>query len=192
MKAALLIALAVCSPGNAALSPSEKKMERPGLKNFHRVTAKLYRGAQPTAAGRRTLEAMGVKPVVNLRGFHSDARKAAGTKLALERVSFKTWHAEDEDVVRFLQIVTARKNQPVFVHCLHGSDRTGMMIAVYRIVVQGRSKAEAIKEMTGPDFGFHSILKNLVAYIEKLDAADLQRRANGLEQPQKGAKNAKG
>ena len=190
MKAALLTLLAAATFARGA-EPA-KTMHPAGLKNFHRVAATLYRGAQPTAEGMRALEAMGVKTVINLRGFHSDADEAAGTKLALERISFKTWHAEDEDVVRFLQLVTARKNQPVFVHCLHGSDRTGMMVAIYRIVVEGRSKAEAIKEMIGPDFGFHPMWKSLVTYIEKLDAADLQRRANGLEQPQKGAKNAKG
>ena len=175
MKTALAMLLAAAC--FARVAESEKHMQPTGLGNFHRVTANLYRGAQPTAEGMRTLEAMGVKTVVNLRGFHPDAGKAAGTKLALERISFQTWHAEDEDVLRFLQIVMARKNQPVFVHCLHGSDRTGMMIAIYRIVVQGRSKAEAIKEMTGPDFGFHPMWKNLVAYVEKLDVADLKRWA---------------
>ncbi|MCK5172282.1 MAG: dual specificity protein phosphatase family protein [Planctomycetes bacterium] len=58
---------------------------------------------------------------------------------------------------------------PVFVHCRHGADRTGTACAVYRIAVEGWSKAEAIEEMTKGGFDFHGIYKNLVDYIEELD-----------------------
>ena len=178
MKTALVLLFGICGIASAT-EPHRwaTKIERVGLGNFHRVTANLYRGAQPTAEGLRAAEAMGVKTVIDLRVFHSDADEAAGTKLALERISFKTWHPEDDDVVRFLQIVTVRKKQPVFVHCQHGSDRTGTMIAIYRIAVQGWSKREAIDEMTKGGFGFHPMWKNLIAYIEKLDVAALKRRA---------------
>ena len=132
--------------------------------------------AQPTAEGLRAAEKLGVKTVIDLRAFHSDADEAVGTKLKLERISFKTWHPEDEDVIRFLKLATVRKNQPVFVHCQHGSDRTGMMVAIYRIVVQGWTKREAIEEMTQGNFGFHPVWKNLIAYIEKLNIPDLRQR----------------
>jgi hypothetical protein len=52
-----------------------------------------------------------------------------------------------------------------------------MMIAIYRIAVQGWSKADAIDEMTKGDFGFHPMRKNLITFIEKLDVATLKRRA---------------
>ena len=154
-----------------------EKIDRNGLPNFYCVAPNLYRGAQPTAEGLRAAEKLGVKTVIDLRAFHTDTDEAAGTKLALEHISFKTWHPEDEDVLRFLKIVTARKNQPVFVHCQHGSDRTGMMVAIYRIAVQGWTKRDAIDEMTKGNFGFHPEWKNLVAYIEKLDVEAVRRRA---------------
>ena len=178
MKAAFILLFVACGFASAAEHHSwAVKFERPGLGNFHRVTPNLDRGAQPTAEGLRAAEKMGVKTVIDLRVFHSDADEAAGTKLLLERISFKTWHPEDDDVVRFLKVVTARKNQPVFVHCQHGSDRTGTMIAIYRIAIQGWSKREAIDEMTKGGFGFHPMWKNLVTYIEKADVAALKRRA---------------
>lgn len=179
MKIALTLLLAACAVASGAESHkwAVKITDQPGLENFHRVTPNLYRGKQPTAEGLRSAEKLGVKTVIDLRVFHSDADEAAGTKLKLERISFKTWHAEDDDVVRFLKIVTARKRQPVFVHCLHGSDRTGTMIAIYRIAIQGWSKREAIDEMTKGGFGFHPMWKNLIAYIEKLDVEALKRRA---------------
>ena len=178
MKIALTLLLLSVSVIATAAEPRRwaKKIEKPGLENFHRVTPNLYRGQQPTAEGLRSAEAMGIRTVVDLRVFHSDAGLAAGTKLAMERISFKTSHPEDEDVIRFLKIATAPKKQPVFVHCQHGSDRTGTMVAIYRIAVQGWSKREAIDEMTKGGFGFHPVWKNLVTYIENLDVSALRKR----------------
>jgi tyrosine-protein phosphatase SIW14 len=150
----------------------------PGLPNLHRVNATLYRSAQPTRAGFALLEthvslANGdppIRTIVSLRTSQDDASLvAASSTLRLEEISFKTWHPEDEDVVRFLRIVTTPDLQPVLVHCRHGSDRTGTMVAIYRIVVEGWSKAEAIGEMTNGGYGFHPLWQNLVRYIEALD-----------------------
>ena len=90
-----------------------------------------------------------------------------------------TWNTQDEDVVRFLKIITNSNNTPVFVHCQYGADRTGTMCAIYRISVEGWNKNEAIDEMTNGGFGFHSIWKNLVEYIHNLDI-DKIRLAAGL------------
>ena len=89
------------------------------------------------------------------------------------------WNTQDEDVVRFLKIVTENNNTPVFVHCQFGSDRTGTMCAIYRIAVEGWNKNEAIEEMTEGGFGFHSIWSNLIDYIQNLDI-DKIKNAAGL------------
>ncbi|MHC4325718.1 MAG: fused DSP-PTPase phosphatase/NAD kinase-like protein, partial [Planctomycetota bacterium] len=122
-----------------------ERIELPGLPNFHKVSDDLYRGAQPTAEGMKQLEKLGVKTVVNLRSVHSDRDELEGTGLAYEHIKMTAWKTEDKDVVRFLKIVTDSNQTPVFVHCQHGADRTGMMNAVYRIAVQGWSKDQAIK-----------------------------------------------
>jgi len=154
-----------------------ERMERPGLPNLHKVDAGYYRGAQPSAEGMAELTKLGVKTVVNLRAVSSDRDEIGQLPLGYEHISFKAWHEEDEDVVRFLKIVTNPQKQPVFVHCQHGADRTGTMTAMYRIVVQGWAKQDAIAEMTRGDFGFHSIWKNLVEYIEKVDVEKIRREA---------------
>ena len=146
-----------------------KPVARAGLPNLHRVSDAYYRGAQPTAEGMRELERLGVKTVVNLRAVNSDRDELGDAGLAYEHISFKAWHAEDEDVVRFLRIVTNPERQPVFVHCQHGADRTGMMTAIYRIAVEGWSKEDAIAEMTLGGFGFHAIWKDLPVYVQTLD-----------------------
>jgi len=153
-----------------------------GVPNLHRVSDGLYRGAQPNAAGMIQLKAMGVKTVVNLRKFHSDRDEIGETGLAYEHIYINPLHPEDEDVVRFLQIATDASRRPVFVHCQHGSDRTGLMCAAFRVAVQGWSKQEAIAEWTQGGFGFHESLRNLVKYFRKLDMEEIRRRA-GLPPP---------
>jgi protein tyrosine/serine phosphatase len=138
----------------------------------------LYRSAQPEREGFLFLGAQPslasgdqpVRTVVSLRAFNDDAPLVAeSTALRLEQIRFKTWHPEDEDVVKFLRIATTPALQPVLVHCQHGSDRTGTMVAIYRIAVQGWTKAQAIDEMVNGGFGFHPLWGNLRRYIEDLD-----------------------
>ena len=156
----------------------------PGITNCYQVTTNLYRGAQPTAEGMARLKALGVKTVINLRALHSDKDEVAGTGLKSVRFETKPWHAEEEDVVGFLQAVTDTNNLPVFVHCQRGADRTGMMCAMYRIVVCDWTKQEAIAEMKDGGFAFSPVWKNLVRYIEKADIADIKRRV-GLPENEK-------
>ena len=120
---------------------------------------------------------MGLKTIINLRSFHSDRVEIGETGLAYEHIFMKAWHPEEEDVVRFLKIATDPKRAPVLVHCQHGADRTGALIAVYRIAVQGWSKAEAIREMTEGGFGFHQIWGNLPKWIQQLNIDRIQRQA---------------
>jgi protein tyrosine/serine phosphatase len=151
--------------------------------NLHRVSPTLYRSAQPTAAGMQKLRELGVRTIVNLRSFHSDRDEIGETGLAYEHIYMKAWHAEDREVVRFLQIVTDPARQPVLVHCKHGADRTGTMCAIYRVAVQGWTREAALEEMTQGGFRFHPVWQNLVAYFERLDIGAIKERA-GLGEPQ--------
>lgn len=157
-------------------------VERTGLPNLHRISDGLYRGAQPMAEGFRELRKMGVRTVVNLRSFHSDRDEAGEAGLAYEHSAMKAWHPEDEDVVRFLQIVTDPARTPVFVHCQHGADRTGIMCAICRMAVQGWSGDEAVEEMREGGFGHHRIWANLRHYVRELDLEEIKRRAGLAEE----------
>ena len=145
-----------------------------GVPNLHRVSTNLYRSAQPSAEGMKKLKEMGIETIVNLRSYHSDRDEIGDTGLGYEHIYMKAWGPEHKEAVRFMQIVTATNRLPVLVHCKHGSDRTGAMCAVYRIVVEGWAKGDAIKEMTDGDFGFHEIFQNLPKWIEALDVEELR------------------
>ena len=162
----------------AARSPNwAQPVQMNRVPNLHRVTDALYRSGQPSAAGMKNLQAMGVETIVNLRSFHSDRDEIGDTGLAYEHIFMKAWRAEEEDAVRFLQIVTNPRRAPVLVHCQHGADRTGAMCALYRVAVQGWSKQEAVAEMTQGGFGFHGIWENLIQWINALDVERIKKRA---------------
>jgi protein tyrosine phosphatase (PTP) superfamily phosphohydrolase (DUF442 family) len=154
-----------------------KPVQIKGAPNLHKVSDTLYRSAQPSTEGMRNLKAMGIETVVDLRSFHSDRDEIGDTGLAYEQIYVKAWHPEEEDAVRFLQIVTNPKHSPVIVHCQHGADRTGTMCVLYRVAVQGWSKEEALKEMTDGGFGFHGIWENLIQWINGLDIDRIKRKA---------------
>lgn len=173
----LFLALVVLPAVALADRPSKwaLPLELRGVPNLHRVSDVYYRGAQPTAEGLAELRKLGVKTVVSLRGFASERSMAERAGLHYEHIRFKTWHPEMEDVRRFLAIVTDPANQPVFVHCQHGADRTGMMTAIYRIVAGGWNKEDAVAEMRDGGFGFHAVWQHLIRYVRTLDVASLRR-----------------
>ena len=174
------------NPTLSSASPNtETKSERPaqwaqpislpGAPNLHKVTETLYRSAQPSAEGMQNLHNLGIKTIVSLRAFHSDRTEIGATGLGYEHIFMKTWHPEREDVVRFLKIATDPKRQPILLHCQHGADRTGSMVAIYRVTVQGWSKQDAAREMTEGGFGFHEVWVNLIPWLNSLDMESIRQ-----------------
>ena len=110
-----------------------------GLPNFQKVDDHIYRGGQPTDEGFKKLAELGIKTVIDLRqiGEHSQAdEQKAVTDLGMRYVSIpmKGLSTPKDDLVAAVQkILNESGSGPVFVHCKRGADRTGMVVAVYRI-----------------------------------------------------------
>lgn len=145
-----------------------------GLPNSWRVADGFLRGAQPEPEGFAQLRQLGVKTVLNLRTFHSDRKLCAAAGLDYVKVSVQAWETERAEILDVLEVLTDSSQQPVFLHCQHGADRTGVMTALYRMVVQGWPREDAIAEMTTGGFGFHSIWTNLVSSLEEMDIQKLR------------------
>ncbi len=191
MNRATLAALCLCAApillGGCATAPAPAgerpahwatPVAAPGVPNLYRVNASLYRSAQPTRDGiagvddgaRLVNGDLPIKTVVSLRTFGTDDSIDAGSStLTFVRIPAQSWHPEDDDVVQFLRIANDPTRQPVLVHCRRGADRTGAMVAIYRVVVEGWTKADAINEMTQGGYGFHPVWRNLIRYIGDLD-----------------------
>jgi len=135
---------------------------RVALPNFHAVSPKLFRGGQPTKRGYRRLKKMGIKSVINLR---SDKSEVEGVKVFNFPLSM-TERPDEESIKEILEIIDEPKNQPVFLHCLFGADRTGFFCALYRMAREKWSREKAIREMKKSRFGYHYWLKCLPNYLE--------------------------
>jgi tyrosine-protein phosphatase SIW14 len=121
------------------------------LPNFHKVNEQLYRGGQPLTSGMKQLAALHITTVINLRGEDENTREeeteARDAGLRYFSVPLPEFgRPNNEQVNRVLAIINDAQNWPVFVHCHHGEDRTGAIIAVYRISHDGWSAEEARKE----------------------------------------------
>ncbi len=154
-------------------------VEKAGLPNLARVNEWLWRGAQPTREGMLELAKMHVRTVIDLRAYHSDEPLLAGTDLALVRIPVHTGRPTVAQVAEFLRVIADERRRPIFVHCQHGADRTGLMMAMYRVAVLGWAKERAIAEMRDGGFGFHAVWRNLVEFILRVDV-DLLRRSARL------------
>jgi uncharacterized protein (TIGR01244 family) len=121
------------------------------LPGFEKVDDTVYRGAQPKGGFAAHLATRGIKTVLSLREDGSDVAKeraeveAAGMRfvhIPLDPAS----RPETGDIRRALDLLGDAKAGPVFVHCRHGRDRTGTVVACYRIERHGWTPTQARAE----------------------------------------------
>jgi tyrosine-protein phosphatase SIW14 len=133
-----------------------------GIRNFVEVNRELSRGAQPTAEGVATLSSRHIVTIVNLRPRRSnrhafdDERAAADhAGIAYRNKPLSNWHAPAaSDVEEILSVIGDPAMQPVFVHCQRGADRTGTIVAAYRINHDCWTAERAIREARDHGMGW--------------------------------------
>lgn len=184
-KALILLLIAVlpfvCCAQKSETTNRPAKWAQPinqlSLKNFYKVDKGIYRSEQPNEISFAELEKFGIKEVLNLRNWHSDDKEAQNTNLILHRVDMDAHDINNHDIVAALQIIKNRTGS-IDVHCKHGSDRTGLVIAMYRIIFQNWSKEDAIDELKNGGYGYHRIYFNIINYIQNADIEKLRQQIN--------------
>jgi protein tyrosine/serine phosphatase len=168
---------------------SSEKHAAEGVPNFGIINEHLYRGAQPTSVGFETLRRLGVQRVVRLsmgeEGSNAEEREVRGLGMDFVAIPWSTQHdPTDDQVTAFLSAMRDAHDQRVFVHCKAGSDRTGVMIALYRIAADGWPASAAVSEMEAFHFRPLSLL-HLQRFVEAFPAhlqadSNLRALASGL------------
>ncbi len=125
--------------------------EPAGVHNFHKVNENVYRGAQPTKEGFQTLANLGVKTIVDLRGgggrSQAEQRVVEANGMRYIPIPLSGYAApSNEQVSRILALLNDASAGPVFVHCRRGADRTGTVIACYRISHDHWRNGQALAE----------------------------------------------
>ncbi len=154
--------LAIIAFSFGGLAHGQKNNENKNLKNFNQINENFYRGAQPTKEGVKELAKMGVKTIINLRGESGLTRteeswtKDTGVKFI--NVSLSNWfEPKAAQVQKVLDLIDDPKNQPVFVYCKRGADRTGIIVAVYRITRENWTAKQANSEAKKFGFGWWQV-----------------------------------
>lgn len=166
---ACLIGVSLAVQATAVSGDADQKLNLPGVPQFIQVTPHLYRGGQPSEDGFQSLAKMGIDIVIDLRGSRKRERDLV-TKLGM-RYEAMPWHCprpKDQVFARFFLLLRQNPTRKVFVHCRLGDDRTGMMIAAYRMAEQGWTAQQAMREMKTLGFApWHHLICPGLAHYEK-------------------------
>ena len=140
------------------------------ISDFHQVTQHISRGARPHKIGLEALAKMGVKTVLNIDNDKSEiAIETKNAKsLGLRMISLPMsgfWKPKDAQVEKILVALRNPANYPLFIHCKHGHDRTGLIMGLYRIQENNWPAQEAYAEML--QLGFHKQLVFLDHYFKQ-------------------------
>jgi uncharacterized protein (TIGR01244 family) len=145
----------------------------PDLPNYHQVDDNVYRGAQPTEEGFKALRKAGIKTVIDLRpdgedSSHSVRKEQAiveGQGMHYVNVPLSGVFAPSRETIsKLLAMMTDAETGPVFIHCLRGADRTGTVIASYRIQHDHWKNRDALHEADSLGMSWHEVaMKHFVS-----------------------------
>lgn len=168
---AFSLASSATGPGAIAETRSTAAIDlsRIDIDNFGRVNDLYYRGAKLDDADFANLAAVGIKTLIDLTDEDTNPREqtlAAQAGMHYVHIPMTTHKAPTPvQLSEFLRTVNDAANQPVYVHCVGGRHRTGVMTAVYRMVHDGWTADRAFQEMKQFKFGadfLHREFKNFV------------------------------
>lgn len=146
-----------------------------GLDNWYKVDDNVYRSEQPSTRDMKVIREAGIKTVINLRSKHSDRKKIADTGLVLHEVTIRGPRVTREKIIEVLRIIK-NSDGPVVIHCHGGSDRTGAVMAAYRIVFQGWFVDDAVDEMINGGYDFDRKYTNIIKLIREIDWDSMRQR----------------
>ena len=125
------------------------------IKNFGQMDEHFYRGAQPDKEDYTAMAALGIKTVIDLRddptSYEKSSAEAAGMKYVSIPMSDKKKPSNDM-IEAFLAITKDETNLPVYVHCVGGRHRTGLIGAIYRFNQYGWDFDQVYREMKNYDY----------------------------------------
>ena len=167
-------AAAPAGVAKASYGAPAEKLKIEGVANAGKISDVLIRGAQPSAQGLAELKKLGVTTIVDLRGNSGPVawERAQAEALGMHFVDIPVsgWSApSNAQVAQFLKLFQQDPAQKIFVHCYFGRDRTGVMVAAYRMTQQNWTPEQAVTEMYS--FGFHaSLYPAMKAYVRRFPA----------------------
>ncbi|MBI1977328.1 MAG: dual specificity protein phosphatase family protein [Candidatus Omnitrophica bacterium] len=133
-----------------------KKIEAKAF-NFHKVTDGVYRCGLISKQAAPLLKELGVKTVVtfddNLKRVQKERTFLGEQKINLVSIPWSGWDYPDDRVVeQALTLLDSREARPIVIHCKHGQERTGVVIASWRVSRENWPVEQAYLEMKAHGF----------------------------------------
>jgi len=165
----LAIVAFLCGLSAVALAEPTVK----GVPNFHVVNEQVLRGGQPTGTGFRNLADMGVKTIVDLQEegerAHDEKKLVKALGMDYINIPMKGMTTPTEKQISHA-LKALDKDGPVFIHCKRGADRTGVVIACYRVKHDGWENQKALSEAR--DYGMSWYQFPLQRYVKSYEPHD--------------------
>ena len=163
--------IGVCQAPPATEAPAPVPGTQPPavhVRNFGQVNSQIYRGGEPTQVGLEQLAAMGIKVDIDLREASSqtEVEKQTAERLGMKYINipFKPFSAPSQaDVQNVLSLLMNGGTQPIFLHCRRGKDRTGTVVACYRIQHDGWDNKRALAE--AKSYGMSSTERGMRSFV---------------------------
>lgn len=159
-----------------------------GIPNFHQVNASLFRGGQPEKGALLRLKQIGIKTIINLRDDDERAKdeavEAQAEGLRYFNIPFARFERpSDKEIDDVMKLIYSPDNQPIFIHCKRGADRTGIVVAIYRIEHDGWTSEQAKAEANRYGLGFWQV--KMKDYIHDYYDSKVRRNREAASQTQK-------
>ncbi len=173
------------------LCGADMPVERPGrwaqpmiystIGNLHKIGNDVYRAEQPEEKDIPDLKKLKIKTLLNLREYHEDDAAFQKNGFSLIHHKMSAGSASVEDLIIALKLLH-KAPKPVLIHCWHGSDRTGFVVAGYRIIFQKWTQEAAIEELRLGGFGYHAqTYPNIIKTLREMNVEAVRKSV--LQEP---------
>jgi protein tyrosine/serine phosphatase len=173
MRGFVLVVIMLCF---SLLGHSQQGEMQLSIKNFHSVDGQVYRSAQPSAKGFKQAEKAGLKTVLSLRKMKFDQRRIKKqSNLHILHFPLETKTIAYQDLLTAMVLIDEAQ-KPLLVHCRRGIDRTGIVVATYRMLKHSWTKEKAIEEFLSPEFGYsEKLFPNVLQLLRSVNPNQLKK-----------------
>jgi protein tyrosine/serine phosphatase len=157
------------------------------LPRFDSLNRWAYRGGQPTEEGLVELKNRGIRTVINFREESEwvEWEKKEVEELGMNFVSlpWSVWRSVDPTLLdRFFAVLDDSESRPVFFHCKHGRDRTGVMSTLALMRYEKLSEVEARRKALGkirPQLRYRCFVRRKINFFLKARPSEFSESSVG-------------